>query len=986
MRLLLVVAALLCSGFAAHHKHHRRAPVIDDRGADQLIGTIREDQRVVNVVPHIGVVADTGPICKYELAAEDPNDTLPFEVEVIDKTNGNAVLQLSDGFHLDCAKSEYRMRLMAVRCGDDASKSESVALKVNVKDVNNHAPEFEEPWYTYFVDEGKADLKIARLVATDKDCGYPYGQICRYEISNALDGFPFEIDEQGVLRNTRALNYTDTHSYILTILAHDCGMKKSKSTLVTVNVRPKCANDLVNIGENIELSGDSENIKLAPTGSVHVCPEDDKCTVKHVEAVFSLTNGTCAKETLINEDTVKRCKLHSETVNLLPRPDIAASSSSESTSSLEDDADDDEEAENSVEKTDEKYLFDGKSNAVIVPSNVVKGLVPERFSLTFAMKHAKGSKAEQSAKQNILCESDDFNMNRHHFAVYLRHCKLEMLLRREAESTAEFRAAEWRWTLPEVCDNQWHTYVISFTHLDEVHLYVDGRRVDENDRNPEILDDWPLHKTSKTKTRLVVGACWHGRNQAMAQFFSGHLSSMYYLPGQIEKPDTIACMHECHEQLKFGPIDDLLEGEEVTSDIVNSRLTIKANNAEDLTSLLQKVSYENTSPTKSVLKRPFEVTSTVTCTSGTTIELPTKTGVISVSKSEDPLLSITGQAIVDANAHDVKTGATMLKDIQIIITKRSKGQDVDVTSQYNLEWCKVHMKPSRDMDLEYFSSPAALISSLHVDFEHDKQGILLKGVEKVKGYREILSKIHYFNTRPDAFNQRMYTVQCAIEGTKVLSNELFVTMNIDTTTQPSEPIDKVPIVQHEDVKQTIELDPAALLTEEEVEKHFEPTFDQLGSNRLQNILEMDLPRPKSLLSHHYEVGDGAIAGGAVAVVVVVCVGFLLVLLVIGVLKMRDAPVPRRRRNRKGPSESGMEWDDSGLNITVNPLEDVEKNEEEYSEEEESSDGESYRDEEELTEDDEEDEVEPALPHAQNGRQGLEWDDSNLSNVSRTYRV
>lgn len=42
------------------------------------------------------------------------------------------------------------------------------------------------------------------------------------------------------------------------------------------------------------------------------------------------------------------------------------------------------------------------------------------------------------------------------------------------------------------------------------------------------------------------------------------------------------------------------------------------------------------------------------------------------------------------------------------------------------------------------------------------------------------------------------------------------------------------------------------------------------------------------------------AGGAVAVVVVVCVGFLLVLLVVGVLKMRDTPMPRRhRKNRRG---------------------------------------------------------------------------------------
>ncbi|PIO71112.1 hypothetical protein TELCIR_06999 [Teladorsagia circumcincta] len=125
-----------------------------------------------------------------------------------------------------------------------------------------------------------------------------------------------------------------------------------------------------------------------------------------------------------------------------------------------------------------------------------------------------------------------------------------------------------------------------------------------------------------------------------------------------------------------------------------------------------------------------------------------------------------------------------------------------------------------------------------------------------------------------------------------------------------------------------------------LERHFEPSFDQLGSNRLQNILEMDLPRPKALLSHHgYEVGQGAIAGGAVAVVVVICVGFLLVLLVIGVLKMRDTPLPRRRKNKR--QDDGMAWDDSGMNITVNPLDDVEKNvvEDEFSEDDESSDGE-----------------------------------------------
>lgn len=48
----------------------------------------------------------------------------------------------------------------------------------------------------------------------------------------------------------------------------------------------------------------------------------------------------------------------------------------------------------------------------------------------------------------------------------------------------------------------------------------------------------------------------------------------------------------------------------------------------------------------------------------------------------------------------------------------------------------------------------------------------------------------------------------------------------------------------------------------EFKQRFEASaFDKLGANRLQNILEMDLPRPKALLSHRsYEMGRGAVAG------------------------------------------------------------------------------------------------------------------------------
>lgn len=91
----------------------------------------------------------------------------------------------------------------------DKKKACRVSLKVSVKDTNNHAPEFDQPWYTFTVDEGKQEEsrqqflpsgkvhpEIARLRATDQDCGHPYGQICKYEITNGLANFPFSISPE----------------------------------------------------------------------------------------------------------------------------------------------------------------------------------------------------------------------------------------------------------------------------------------------------------------------------------------------------------------------------------------------------------------------------------------------------------------------------------------------------------------------------------------------------------------------------------------------------------------------------------------------------------------------------------------------------------------------------------------------------------------------------------------------------------------------
>jgi hypothetical protein len=44
----------------------------------------------------------------------------------------------------------------------------------------------------------------------------------------------------------------------------------------------------------------------------------------------------------------------------------------------------------------------------------------------------------------------------------------------------------------------------------DVSLYVDGQLFKAEKKNPEIIDDWPLHPTKGINTTVTVGACWQG--------------------------------------------------------------------------------------------------------------------------------------------------------------------------------------------------------------------------------------------------------------------------------------------------------------------------------------------------------------------------------------------------------------------------------------------------------------------------------------------
>jgi len=46
----------------------------------------------------------------------------------------------------------------------------------------------------------------------------------------------------------------------------------------------------------------------------------------------------------------------------------------------------------------------------------------------------------------------------------------------------------------------------------QVKLHLDGRLYVPLGNDPEVLDDWPLHRAKQVHfTRLYVGACWQGK-------------------------------------------------------------------------------------------------------------------------------------------------------------------------------------------------------------------------------------------------------------------------------------------------------------------------------------------------------------------------------------------------------------------------------------------------------------------------------------------
>ncbi|NXT20797.1 CSTN2 protein, partial [Syrrhaptes paradoxus] len=495
-----------------------------------------------------------GEICAFKIHGQE----MPFEAVVLNKTSGEGRLRAKSP--IDCElQKEYTFIIQAYDCGSGPGgtnwkKSHKAVVHIQVKDVNEFSPTFKERVYKATVTEGKIYDSILQVEAIDEDCSPQYSQICNYEI--VTTDVPFAIDRNGNIRNTEKLDYDKQHQYEIRATAFDCGQKHaSEDVLVRVNVKPVCKPGWQDWNKGIEYRPGSGSIPLFP--SIHLETCDGPVSLIHttIELQTNYIGKGCDRETYSEKSLQKLCGASSGAIDLLPSP----SATTNWTAGL------------LMDNNDMIFKFDGKQGAKI-PDGIVPKNLTDQFTISLWMKHgpSPGLRAE---KETILCNSDKTEMNRHHYALYVHNCRLVFLLRKDFDQADTFRPAEFHWKLDQICDKEWHYYVVN-VEFPVVTLYMDGTTYEPY----LVTNDWPIHP-SHIAMQLTVGACWQGgevTKPRFAQYFHGSLASLTIRPGKIESQKVISCLQACKEGLDINSLESLGQGIKVRDELTSSLIKFRA--------------------------------------------------------------------------------------------------------------------------------------------------------------------------------------------------------------------------------------------------------------------------------------------------------------------------------------------------------------------------------------------------------------------------
>ncbi|XP_064158256.1 calsyntenin-2-like isoform X1 [Anguilla rostrata] len=956
---ILLVSVLLAMGLSTvlSGKVNKHKPWIET----SYHGVISENTDTVLLDPPLvaldkdAPVPFAGEICAFKIHGQDA----PFQAVVLNKTSGIGLLQAKSP--IDCElQKEYTFIIQAYDCGSGPSgsgwkKSHKAVVHIQVNDVNEFPPAFREPMYHAAVTEGKIYDSILQVEATDQDCSPQYSQICNYDI--VTPDTPFAIDRNGNIRNTEKLSYDRQQQYKIMVTAFDCGQKRAtESVLVRIDVKPVCKPGWQGWNKRVDYEPGTGSKQLFPKMHLETCDEPLSSVRATVELQTSHIGKGCDRETYSEKSLQKLCGASSGSTDLLPAP----SASTNWTASLLTD---------SGRDSDLIFRFDGRQAAKI-PDQVVPQNLTDQFTIATWMKHgpSPGLRAE---KETLLCNSDKTEMNRHHYALYVHNCRLVFLLRRDFTQVDTFRPAEFHWKLDQICDKEWHYYVIN-VEFPVVTLYVDGVTYEPY----LVTDDWPIHP-SQIDVQLTVGACWQGgevTKPRFTQYFRGSLSGLTIRPGKIESQKVISCLQACKEGLDINSLESLGKGIKFHFNPAQSILVMEGDDLENMNMALKKVAYINSRqfPTPGI--RRLRISTSVQCFGeDTCILVPDIEAVVMVLQPSEPRITITGTERLTQPAADLSglAGLPLFQDLHIISTvtkndapSHSRGSGLSTVTKndapshsrahrpgvleeiiHNLDYCDVLvMGEELNPGQESLHLDRSSLLGKHLDATNSTSGISIYGVDSMSNYEQVVRQVRYHNWHAAELSERKFRLTCSELNGRYTSNEFNLEVGVLHRSGAESHVNHMAV---------------------------QPQYLQAVHH--------------PVMAHSQSSTHNSAIPSAATVVIVMCITALVVTVVLGIYRIHVAH--QRSSDSADRTKGGeMDWDDSALTITVNPMENIEEpqaaDNEASEEEEEEEDEEEDEQDDDITsaESDDSDEEEarvPRGPQENKRRNQLEWDTTTL---------
>uniref|UniRef100_A0A8C4NTI3 Calsyntenin-2 n=1 Tax=Dicentrarchus labrax TaxID=13489 RepID=A0A8C4NTI3_DICLA len=853
-------------------------------------GVITENTDIVLLDPPLvaldkdAPIPYAGEICAFNIHGLEA----PFEAVVLNGTSGEG--QLRARGLVDCElQKEYTFIIQAHDCGSgpggtEGKKSHKAVVHIQVNDVNEFAPVFREPQYRAAVTEGKIYDSILQVEATDQDCSPQYSQICNYQITTT--NTPFAIDRNGNIRNTEKLSYDRQQQYEIQVTAWDCGQKRAlHSVPVRIDVKPVCKPGWQGWNKRVDYEPGTGSKQLFPKMHLETCGGPLSSVRTTVELQTSHIGKGCDRETYSEKSLQKLCGASSGSTDLLPAPSTATNW----TASLVTD---------SGRDSDLIFRFDGHQAAKI-PDWVVPQNLTDQFTIATWMKHgpSPGLRAE---KETLLCNSDKTEMNRHHYSLYVHNCRLVFLLRRDFTQVDTFRPAEFHWKLEQICDKEWHYYVIN-VEFPVVTLYVDGVTYDPY----LVTDDWPIHP-SQIDVQLTVGACWQGERTKLSvdadeddasgdnetvtkprftQYFRGSLSGLTIRPGKIESQKVISCLQACKEGLDINSLESLDKSIKFHFNPAQSILVMEGEDLENMNAAVRKVSYINSRqfPTPGI--RRLHISTVVQCFGeDTCITIPDIDAVVMVLQPSEPRITITGLERLNRPVSDLGAsgGIALFQDLHIISTVTRADVNVHHTGMdyhtseiiHNLDYCDILVLGEELMpEQESLQLQRSTLLGKHLDATNSTSG-----VDSMSNYEQVIRQVRYYNWRPGQLTERRFRLTCSELNGRYTSNEFNLEVSVLHSSESGEHVNHMVAP---------------------------PQY-------------MQVVHHPSMIHDLYPNHSSGVPSAA-TVVIVMCIAALVVVVVLGIYRIHLTH-QQEVKLAETAKEADVTWDDSALTITVNPME------------------------------------------------------------------